>query len=118
MQIDLFVAWDCMWESLKLRFEIPPVEWIQLSQLGLRTAVTQDFTACCLSWDIGFSSGSMVKIQLPMQEMQETQVQFPSWEDPLKEEMATQSDTLAWKIPWAEEPGALQSMGSQRIGCD
>ena len=65
-----------------MQFEIPPVEWIQLSQLGLRTAVTQDFTACCLSRDIGFSSGSMVKIQLPMQEMQERQVQFPSWEDP------------------------------------
>ena len=37
-----------------------------------------------------------------------------SWEDPLKEEMATCSSILAWKIPWTEEPGGLQSMGSQK----
>ena len=39
-------------------------------------------------------------------------------EDPLEEEMATCSSILAWKIPWAEEPGGLQSMGSQRVGHD
>ena len=44
--------------------------------------------------------------------MRETQVQSLGWEDPLEEEMATHSNTLAWKIPWTEEPGALQSMGS------
>ena len=38
------------------------------------------------------------------------------WEDPLEEEMATHSRILAWKIPWTEEPGGLQSMGSNRIG--
>ena len=42
--------------------------------------------------------------------MQETQVQFVGWEDPLEKEMATQSGILAWKIPWTEEPGGLQSM--------
>ena len=50
--------------------------------------------------------------------MQETQVQFMGQEDPLKEEMATHSSILAWKIPWTEEPGRLQSMGSQRVGHD
>ena len=40
------------------------------------------------------------------------------WEDPLEKEMATHSSTLAWKIPWTEEPGRLQSMGSQRVGHD
>ena len=44
--------------------------------------------------------------------MQETQVRFLGWEDPLEKEMATHSSTLAWKIPWTEEPGRLQSMGS------
>ena len=39
-------------------------------------------------------------------------------EDPLEKEMATHSSTLAWKIPWMEEPGRLQSMGSQRVGHD
>ena len=40
------------------------------------------------------------------------------WEDPLEEEMATHSSILAWKIPWTEESGGLQSMGSQRAGDD
>ena len=39
-------------------------------------------------------------------------------EDPLEEETATHSSVLAWEIPWTEEPGGLQSMGSQRVGCD
>ena len=44
--------------------------------------------------------------------MWETQVQSLGWEDPLEKEMATHSNTLAWKIPWTEEPGRLQSLGS------
>ena len=46
--------------------------------------------------------------------MGETQVQPLGWEDPLEKEMATHSSTLAWKIPWTEETGGLQSVGSQR----
>ena len=46
--------------------------------------------------------------------MQETQVRSLGWEDPLEKEMAIQSSILAWKIPWTEEPGELQSMGSQK----
>ena len=45
--------------------------------------------------------------------MQETQVRSLGQEDPLEEEMATHSSILAWRIPWTEEPGGLQSMGSQ-----
>ena len=48
--------------------------------------------------------------------MRETQVQSLGWEDPLEKAMATHSSTLAWKITWTEEPGRLQSMGSQRVG--
>ena len=48
--------------------------------------------------------------------VQETRVQSLSWEDPLEKEMATHSNILAWKISWTEEPGGLQSMGSQRVG--
>ena len=40
------------------------------------------------------------------------------WEDPLEEEMASHSRILAWRIPWTEDPGKLQSMGSQRVGHD
>ena len=48
--------------------------------------------------------------------MQETRVQSLGWEDPLEKGMETHSSILAWRIPWTEEPGGLQSMGSQRIG--
>ena len=48
----------------------------------------------------------------------ETQVQSLGWEEALEKEMATHSNTLAWKIPWTEEPSRLQSMGSQRVGHD
>ena len=48
--------------------------------------------------------------------MQETWDRFLGQEDPLEKEMATHSSTLAWKIPWMEEPGRLQSIGSQRVG--
>ena len=50
--------------------------------------------------------------------MQETWVQSPTWEDPLEKGMATRSSILAWRIPWTEEPGGLQSMGSLRVRHD
>ena len=48
--------------------------------------------------------------------MQETWVRSLGWEDPLEKEMANHSSILAWRIPWTEKPGGLQSMGSQRVG--
>ena len=51
-----------------------------------------------------------------MQETQEMQIQSIGREDPLEKGMATQSSILAWRIPWTEEPGGLQSVGSPRIG--
>ena len=60
----------------------------------------------------------MVKRKKNPSAMQETQVQSPRWEDPLKKETTTQSSILAWRIPQTEEPGGLQSMGSQRAGHD
>ena len=53
-----------------------------------------------------------------MQEMQEMPVQSLGWEDPLEEEMATHFSVLAWRIPWTEEPGGLQSVGLQIVGQD
>ena len=48
----------------------------------------------------------------------ETRVRSPCWEDPLEKEMATHFSILGWRIPWTEEPGRLQSRGSQRVGHD
>ena len=63
----------------------------------------------------GFPGGSVVKNHLPIQETQETKIWSVGQEDSLEEEMATHSSILAWKIPWTDEPGGLQSMGSQRV---
>ena len=65
---------------------------------------------------LGFPSGSAVKNLPAMQELQKTQVQSLGQEDSLEKGMATHSSILAWRIPWTEEPGGLQSMGSQRAG--
>ena len=50
--------------------------------------------------------------------MWETQVRSLGQEDPLEKDMATHSSILAWRIPWTEEPSGLQSMGSQKVGCN
>ena len=50
--------------------------------------------------------------------MRETRVRALGWEDPLEKEMGIYSSTIAWKIPWTEEPGGLQSLGLQRVGHD
>ena len=64
---------------------------------------------------LGLPVAQMVKC-LPA--MREIRVQSLGREDPLEKEMATHSSTLAWKIPWTEEPGRLRSMGSLRVGHD
>ena len=60
----------------------------------------------------------MVRMVRNLPARQETQIQSLGWEDPLEKEMATHSSILACKIPWTEEPGGLQPMGSQRVGHD
>ena len=61
----------------------------------------------------------MVKNLSAMKELQESQIQSLGQElDPLEEDIATHSSILAWRIPWTEEPGGLQSIGSQRVGHD
>ena len=67
-----------------------------------------------LLYKMGFPGGSVVKN--PLANAGDTGVAGSG--KSLEEEMATHSSILAWKIPWAEKPGKLQSMGSQRIGCD
>ena len=62
------------------------------------------------------TDGSASKESPAVLETPETRVRFLAWEDPLEEEMATRSSSLAWRIQLTEEPGRLQSMGSQRVG--
>ena len=62
-------------------------------------------------WETSLVAQSVKRLPIT----RETQVWSLGWEDPLEKEMATHSSTLAWKIPWTEECGGLQSMGSQRV---
>ena len=62
---------------------------------------------------MGFPDGSVGK-----ESAWNASIRFLGWEDPLQEEMATQSSIIFWKIPWTEEPGELQSKESQRVGYD
>ena len=68
-----------------------------------------------LAWEGGFPGGSNGKESAAMQE---TQVQSLGREDPLEKGMAIHSSILAWRIPWTEEPGGIQSMRPQRVGHD
>ena len=76
----------------------------------------QGSLVCCSSYGHKELDTFMVVRSLPA--MQETWVLSLGWEDPLEEEMATHSSILAWRIPWTEEPGELESTGSQRVGHD
>ena len=67
-------------------------------------------------FDTGYRMLAQTVKRLPA--MRETQVWFLGREDPMEKEMTIHSSTLAWKIPWTEEPDRLQSMGSQRVGHD
>ena len=69
-----------------------------------------------MRWLDGISHSMNMNLSLPA--VQETWVPSLSQEDPLEEEMATHSSILAWRMPWTEEPGGLQSMGSQRVRQD
>ena len=71
-------------------------------------------------WDIqaGYWTSLVAQTVKRLPAMQETRVRFLGREDPLENQMAIHSSTLAWKIPWTEEPDRLQSMGSQRVGHD
>ena len=66
----------------------------------------------------GLGASLVAQLVKNLPAMQETWVRSLGWEDPLEKEMATQSSILAWRIPWTEEPGGLQSTGSQRVGHD
>ena len=60
----------------------------------------------------------LAQMVMNLPRVQETQVRSPGWENPLEKVIASHSSSLAWRIPWTDEPGRLQSMGSQRVRHD
>ena len=93
--------------------------WFPQPVSGMHDGFAPTWNGHCASFDLrgstSFPGGSGVKNPPAMQEMW---VRSLGWEKPLEKEMATHSSILAWEIPWTEEPGRLQSVGSQRIGHD
>ena len=97
------------------------IVWVKASHSAI--AYSKEGFLILMEWDINSFwnidwaclVAQMVK-NLPA--MQGTQVQFLGWEDPLEKGMTTHSSILAWRIPWTEEPGGLQSMGSYRVRHD
>ena len=91
-------------------------------QLLLSSIGTFSVVGClCLSTFKAFRALSTIQPAQTVKRlstMRETRVQSLGREDPLEKEMAIRSRTIGWKIPWTEEPGRLQSMGSQRVGHD
>ena len=73
-----------------------------------------EFQRVCKESVKGFPSGSVIK-NLPANIGDMSSIR---WEDPLEKEMATHSSILGWRIPWTQNPGELQFMGSQRVGHD
>ena len=84
------------------------------SQLEKSLSESSHSASGSLCSSIGINLVAQTVQHLPA--MRETPIRSLAWEDPLEKEMATHSSTLAWKIPWTEEPCRLQSMGSQRVG--
>ena len=99
---------------LKVYFSIEHEDFCISQNLGIIVAslICPAFELKCL-----LSSQVVLVVKNPPP-MQEIQVQPLGWKDPLEKEMTTQSSILAWKIPWTEESGGLQSMGPQRVGHD
>ena len=87
-----------------------PLKLIKSPSFGFVSPLALSYGVHC------FPGGSSVKNPPAVQEMQETRFRSLSWKDPLEKEMATLSSILSWEMPWTEEPGGLQSTGSQRVG--
>ena len=93
-------------------------DWKTVEYRPLFILIWNGITYILEKWKRASPVAQWWRIPLSMQEMQETWIQSLGREDPLEEEMATQSSILAWKFPWTEEPGRLQSIGSPRVGHD
>ena len=93
---------------------------VQEDPLEKGKATHSSILACKIPWteEPGIRASLVVQWVKNPPAMQETWVRSLDWEDLLEKDMATHSSILACKIPWTEEPGGLQSMGSQRVGHD
>ena len=124
MHIIFHLKWNHFFKNwniilLQLTYSTLLVSYVQHSDQYFYRLHT--IKSCCniIVSEVNFPSGStslVAQMVKHLSTMQETHVRSLGREDPLEKEMAVHSSTIAWKIPWTEEPGRLQSMGSQRVG--
>ena len=76
------------------------------------------FYYVCIHLEIYKYASQVAQMVKNLPAMYETQVPSLGWEDPLRKRVSTHSSIFAWRIPWTDEPGKLQSMGSPRVGSD
>ena len=94
------------------RGQSPPLKWRRV--LHQTTFLSQDTSQVYFKvWSFPFGASLVAQMVKNLPVMKETWVQSLAGDDPLEEGMATHSSILAWKIPWTEEPGGLQSIGLQ-----
>ena len=107
----------CITQPQKIMKDTVAATWMNLKEY--HTKMKSDRERQILYGGLRGKGASLVAQRLKcLPGMQETWAQSLGREDPLEKEIATHSSTLAWRIPWREEPGRLQSMGSQRVGHD
>ena len=97
-------AWRISWTEESGRLGLQCCKELDTTEATQHTHTQAKYQASLVAWTVK---------NLPA--IQETQVQSLSWEDPLEKGMVTHSSILAWRIPWTEEPGGLQFMGSHRV---
>ena len=115
----LFLA--CRWPPSSRGIQTKGAGTLPSPPLLIRTSVLWDSglnVMTSFNLFVSFNASLMSQRVKNLPEMQETQVQPLGQEDPREKKMATHSSILAWRIPWTEEPGGLQSMGSQRVQHD
>ena len=105
---------SCSWKGSLVPLCFLPLEWYYLHIWGCWYFSQQSLFQPVIQPDILHYVASLIAQSVKnLPAMQETQVWFLGWEDSLEKEMATHSSILAWRTPWIEDPGRLQSMGSQ-----
>ena len=121
MSILVFVSWDSV-------TKLPQIEWLkQQKAIISQFCKIEYFLINIFNWKMialkyclglchTLGASLVAQTVKHLTAMRETWVQSLGWEYPLEEEMAAHSSTLTWRILWTEEPGGLQSMGSQRVG--
>ena len=108
-----------VWLKIFFKSTLSIFSYMIISLLDLESLFTSNNYIIFYCFPLDFMRASLVAQMVKcLPAVRETRVWSLGWEDPLEKEMATHSSTLAWKIPWTEEPDRLQSMGSQKVGHD